>query len=238
MTTPVIIDAVVVVILVGFAVYGACRGLLRSVASLVIVIVALVGAGMIASTFAPPVAKLVTPVIESYIGERVQRAMEESELQLPEEIPEDLQLPELDGEQLEAVLTLLGLDAQSRAALTEKAQEAVKATGASVASAVVESLAQSFIYGILYILAFLLLLLLLHILLGAMDLVMKLPGLHMLNMLGGGLFGLAEGALLLFLAVWIARKLGVSFETAALAEAHILHIFTNNTPLSVLSFLQ
>ena len=44
--------------------------------------------------------------------------------------------------------------------------------------------------------------------------------------------------LLLFLAVWVLRRLGVSFETEALAEAHILRIFTANTPLSVLSHLQ
>ena len=63
-------------------------------------------------------------------------------------------------------------------------------------------------------------------------------GLHGLNALGGGLIGLIEGALLLFLAVWVLRRLGVSFETETLAEAHILRIFTTNTPLSVLSFLQ
>ena len=92
-------------------------------------------------------------------------------------------------------------------------------------------------YGVLFILSFLLLLLMLHVLVGAMDLVMKLPLLHGLNSLGGGALGLVEGALVLFLAVWAARRLGVSFETEALAEAHILRIFTTNTPLSLLSFL-
>ena len=86
--------------------------------------------------------------------------------------------------------------------------------------------------------SFLLLILLVHVLIGAMDLVMKLPGLNLLNALGGALVGVIEGALLLFLAVWVLRRLGVSFETEALAEAHILRIFTANTPLSVLSLLQ
>ena len=44
--------------------------------------------------------------------------------------------------------------------------------------------------------------------------------------------------LLLFLAVWLARRLGVSFETETMAETYILRIFTVNTPLSLLSFLQ
>ena len=52
------------------------------------------------------------------------------------------------------------------------------------------------------------------------------------------LLGLIEGALLLFLAVWAARRLGVSFEKEMFAQAHILRVFTTYTPLSVLSFLQ
>ena len=71
-----------------------------------------------------------------------------------------------------------------------------------------------------------------------MDLVLQLPGLHLLNSLGGAAVGLVEGALLLFLVVWVLRRMGVSFETEALASAHILQIFTSNTPLSVLTFLR
>ena len=108
----------------------------------------------------------------------------------------------------------------------------------AVTGVVVENLVHSLLYGILYVIAFVLLMLLLHVLLGAMGLVMKLPGLNLLNTVGGGLLGLIEGATLLFLAVWVGRRLGISFETELLAEAHILRIFTTHTPLSVLSFLQ
>ena len=81
-------------------------------------------------------------------------------------------------------------------------------------------------------------LILLKILLKALDLITSLPVIHGLNALGGGLLGLTEGALVLFLTVWVARKFGVSFETELFEGAHILRIFTANTPLSVLSFLQ
>ena len=56
--------------------------------------------------------------------------------------------------------------------------------------------------------------------------------------MGGAAVGLIQGALVLFFAVWVLRRLGISFDTEALAEAHILKIFTANTPLSVLSFLR
>lgn len=237
MTTAVIMDAIVVIILVVAVCYGAKRGLLESLAGLIIVVMALVGAGIAAGTFTEPVAGFVTPLVEERVAERVEAALEEQagafagEWSL-EEVPDLEELP------IAEVLALMGLDETVRASLAERAQNMIRDTGATVVSAVVESLVRSFVYGVLFLLAFLAILLLLKVLVGAMGLVLKLPGLRLLNALGGAVIGLAEGALLLFLAVWLCRKLGVSFETEALAEAHILRIFTTNTPLSLLSFLQ
>ena len=235
MTTPVIIDIVVAAVLLGFVVYGGKRGLFRALSGLLAVVVALVGAGIIAATFTTPVTKVVTPLIAGHIEEKVENAM------AVQSADSGVQMPEADTEDPSAIqdlLAILGLDDEVRSRLAEEVQEKVRDTGASIAAAVVESMARSFIYGTLYILSFAVLLLLMKVLIGAMDLVLKLPLLRGLNTLGGAAVGLVEGALLLFLAVWVLRRLGVSFETEALAEAHILRIFTENTPLSVLSHLQ
>lgn len=235
MTTPAIIDIVVAAVLLGFAVYGGKRGLFRALSGLLAVVVALVGAGIIAATFTPPVTKVVTPLIAGRIEEKVESAM------AVQSAGSGVQMPEADTEDPSAIqdlLALLGLDDEVRSQLAEEVQEKVRDTGASIAAAVVESMARSFIYGTLYILSFAALLLLMKVLIGAMDLVLKLPLLRGLNTLGGAAVGLVEGALLMFLAVWVLRRLGVSFESDALAEAHILRIFTENTPLSVLSHLQ
>ena len=235
MTTPVIIDIVVAAVLLGFAVYGGKRGLFRALSGLLAVVVALVGAGIIAATFTTPVTKVVTPLIAGHIEEKVENAM------AVQSAGSGVQMPEADTEDPSAIqdlLAILGLDDEVRSRLAEEVQEKVRDTGASIAAAVVESMARSFIYGTLYILSFAVLLLLMKVLIGAMDLVLKLPLLRGINTLGGAAVGLVEGALLLFLAVWVLRRLGVSFESEALAEAHILRIFTANTPLGVLSHLQ
>ena len=235
MTTPVIIDIVVAAVLLGFAVYGGKRGLFRALSGLLAVVVALVGAGIIAATFTTPVTKVVTPLIAGHIEEKVENAM------AVQSADSGVQMPEADTEDPSAIqdlLAILGLDDEVRSRLAEEVQEKVRDTGASIAAAVVESMVRSFIYGTLYILSFAVLLLLMKVLIGAMDLVLKLPLLRGLNTLGGAAVGLVEGALLLFLAVWVLRRLGVSFESEALAEAHILRIFTANTSLGVLSHLQ
>lgn len=236
MTTPVIIDAIAAAVLLGFAIWGAQRGLFRSLTGLLSVIVALVGAGLIAGALAAPAARLAGPLVEEHIRGQVDEAMEVQSSQQVE-MPE-LEMEEDDGFAIEDLLALMGLDEDVRESLLGDIQEKAVDTGVNVATAIVESVVQSLLYGVLFLLSFLALMLLLKLAVGAMDLVLKLPGLHLLNSLGGAVIGLAEGALLAFLAIWVARRLGVSFDTETVAQTHILHFFTTNTPLSALSFLR
>ncbi|QUO38224.1 CvpA family protein [Dysosmobacter sp. Marseille-Q4140] len=236
MTTPVIIDAIAAAVLLGFVIWGAQRGLFRSLTGLLSVIVALVGAGLIAGALAAPAARLAGPLVEEHIRGQVDEAMEVQSSQQVE-MPE-LETEEDDGFAIEDLLALMGLDEDVRESLLGDIQEKAVDTGVNVATAIVESVVQSLLYGVLFLLSFLALMLLLKLAVGAMDLVLKLPGLHLLNSLGGAVIGLAEGALLAFLAIWIARRLGISFETETVAQTHILHFFTTNTPLSALSFLR
>lgn len=222
MTTPAIIDAVAVSVLALFAVLGAWRGLLRTLAGVLVVILSLAGAGIIASALSAPAAKLIAPVIEKRIEARLDEAVREQGRG-----EEPLALTEL--------LDLLGVDQTRREALTGRAQETVRETGASLAAAVVESLARSALYGVLYMISFLLLSVGLHLLARMLDAVLRLPGLRGLNAWGGGLIGLAEGALLLFLTVWVLRLLGVSFDGED--GSRIFRLFTVYTPLDALKFL-
>lgn len=229
MSAPVIMDIAAAAVLLLFLVLGARAGLIRSLAGLVIVVVALVGAGMIAATFADPAAKLAAPMIEKAMTQKVEEAITAETGMLDTERVD----PEI-GE----VLSMLSLDEEVKEGITNRAEQTIRDTGASVISAVVEGLCRSVIYGLLYIFAFLGLWLLLHVLAKAMDLLARLPGLSSLNALGGAALGLVKGVLVLFLAIWAARRLGVSFETEEVAQTYILQFFAAHTPLSMLSLLQ
>lgn len=237
MTTPVIIDAVAVAILAFFVLWGAHQGLLRSLAGLLTIVVALVGAGLIAGALADSAARLAGPLVEERIRTQVDEAITAQSSQ-------KVEMPELDVEggdeefDIQDLLALMGLDQDVRDSLTEEIQEKAVDAGTTIAAAVVESVVRSVLYGVVFLLSFLALTVLLKLAIGALDLVAKLPGLHLLNTLGGAAAGLVQGVVLAFLAIWIARRLGVSFETETVAQTHILHFFTTNTPLSALSFLR
>ena len=233
MTTPVIIDMIAAAVLIAAAAWGAHRGLFRALAGLAVVIVAMVGAAVIANALAAPAARLVTPLIRESIETRVDEAMaqQSQEVQMPEEDVDE-------GFAIEDLLALMGLDEDVRNSLASQTQEKIQDTGVSLAMAVVESLAQSILYAALFLVSFVGLTILLKLLIRAMDLVLHLPGLHLVNSLGGAVIGLIEGALVLFLAIWVLRRFGVSFETDTVSATHILKFFATHTPLSALSLLQ
>ena len=226
MTTPVIIDAIAVAVLAGFAVWGAWKGLLRTLAGLLVLALSLAGAGIVASALSVPAAKLVAPVIEKRIESRLDEAIQERY---------SGGIPEEDRLSVPGMLEMLGIDESRWDALTFRAGDVVRNTGVQLMAAVIESVAQSMLYGVLYMLSFLLLSVALHLLVRMLDAVLRLPVLHGLNAFAGGMIGLAEGALLLFLTVWVLRLLGVSFDGEE--RSQIFRFFTTYTPLDALKFL-
>ena len=224
METAVIIDVIVAAVLLAFLIVGMRRGLFRSVAGLAVVLAALVGANLAAGTLTPMAAGMIQPAIEKRVEEKLETALEEK---LPSEQAEESSLGEL--------LALLGLDDDPAQDILESAKTHIADSGASVITAVAMSVAESTLHVALFLLVFLVLLIGLKLLMRLVDLTLKLPVLSTANALGGGAVGLAEGALALFLAVWVLRRFGVSFDTGAAADTVLFHFFTANTPLSVLS---
>lgn len=77
MNQNVIMDIVVAALLVLFAVCGARRGLLKSVAGLVILLVSLVGAAIIANAASPVITRMVQPAVLEAVEENLKPVLEE-----------------------------------------------------------------------------------------------------------------------------------------------------------------
>lgn len=245
MQTAVIIDVIVAAALFGFAVLGAYRGLFRTVAGLVIVIVSLIGANVLSHQLTPVVMELARPALEQRVADRVDSASGGTE-DVPAEKPQLSPQPEAGDAssqedpltQLQAgeIMKLMGLDEQVIQSLSAKVEEKVRETGASIATAVAESLMESVLYILLFFVSFALLLLLLNIAARALNLILKLPGLNFLNRVGGLAVGILEGALIVFLVLWALRWLNVPLAPESVEQTHILRFFMAYSPLDLLSY--
>ena len=224
------VDLLLAAALAFFVFLGAKRGLFKSLTGLLVLIAAIVGAVILASYAAEPLGAVLYPMVEEHFIEMIP---------LPEEI--DLAGSELLASagavadklaQFGLDLSVLGdfLAETDGAAIVSAAAET---DGAAIVSAAAETLFLSVLQGILTVIFFILLLVALKLLVGTFNLVFKLPLLHFVNTLGGALFGLIEGGLFLFLAIFILQKCGVSLSPYAEGSV-VLSFFLSHTPQTLL----
>lgn len=229
--TPVIIDIILAAVLLITAILGWYRGLFRAAAGFVIIIISLVGAGIFAQTYSEAAAQRLTPFIEEHVSNRIEKATQEQQGALVEgtlsEVPE----------QLAKLLESIGLDEETIRSLAASLQGAALENNAALVNAATEKLTASVLYGILFLLSFLFLWVALHLVAHLIDLILKLPLLHGANAFGGMLVGLAEGVLLIWLALWLAPRLGYFISADFAAQTYILRYLLAYSPMSLLPFL-
>lgn len=242
-TTAIILDVLTAVALIAFTVMGAHRGFFRTVAGLLAAILALAGAQIFTNWAAPHVSGVLQPAIERRVEKKVDAALggdtitpQEPQIGASRPDSETQEQKEAEEEsEIQCLLRAIGVDEQLFRHLGESAREKIRDTGVTVATAVVQSVAESVIRALLFLLSFAVFLLLLKLLAKVLDLALKLPVLRSMNGLAGAAVGLVEGILAVFLAIWLLRRFGVSFETPAVEGTYLLSFFAKHTPLSALA---
>lgn len=203
-------------------VLGVRQGFLQSLARVVIVIVALLGAAWLAEHLADPAAKWLEPMLT----EKIQQQM-------------DGQAAAADDPSLAAagLLETFGFSGEALDKLVESATEKAQEVGQTLLSAVVSTVLRSVAYAVVYLVSFLLLLLLLRLLLAPLHLFTKLPVVHGINAVMGGALGLVKGALLLFFAVWLLRRLQIWITPELISQTYILRFFAEHSPMELITSL-
>ena len=237
MDNALIIDVVLAAVLAAFALLGAHKGLIRSLMALVSVVLALVGATLLTAMFVEPVTDLVYPSVQEKVLTRFERdipsgalAGENGDLSAGGLLPE-----ELSGLLDSALGTLkrFGVSDDAIDGVTESVTDSVVSAAEQAAYLLVKTIVQA----ALFLVLFLALTLLLRLLTRGLDRVFSLPVLAQLNSLGGAALSLIEGTLLLFLILYLAPRLGVTWFTDHEAGTHLLAWFMNNTPRSIIASL-
>lgn len=267
MDAAMILDLVIIAVLAVGLIVGAWRGLLASLAGLVIFVAALVGAAVIASALTAPVTEFVRPVMEHRIEEKVDAAMvsQEEGTASPQAPVVEGTAPSIPGQsgdtgstnnagtlgdmstdetedssilqRAQEILEAMGYRKGVQESVSEKVQETVRDTSVSLVTALANSLLETVVHTVLFLLSFAVLTLVLRLVVKMLDLMARLPGIHMLNSLGGAAVGLAESVLILFLLFWVLDRFGVRIAQSTIDETYLLRFFVTEGPLGFLSVL-
>ena len=215
--TPIIADIVIVAILVLAVWIGAKRGLLQSLAGVIILVAAFFGASWAAETFEEPAAQWMRPLLEDYLQKTIDAQQQNAGV-------EDL---------LRSFQFGVG-DLQQQ---IEEIMQQMQQTGTAAVDAVMDSVTLSIAHAAVFVAAFLVLVIVLWLLMIPLKLMTKLPGLRAVNAIGGGALGLVGGTLVVFLIVWAMGRFGWLLTDEMVEKSYILRFFADNSPLSLLALL-
>ena len=221
-------DIAIAAILIFFFFHGRKKGLILTLCGLAAFFVAVFGASFVSDAAAPQVAGWLEPhistAIEDQLGDNVQKSLDEL-----------LAAGETGDNTIVSVLTALGFydevaDAIRSAAAKEGAQAAAD-SAAALACAAAEVVAKVLVF----IVAFILISIAWFFLSRVLNLAAKLPVIKGLNRLLGGLFGLLQGMLLLFLVGWVLRLMGDVIPQETVEQTVLLKFFCSANPLSLIT---
>lgn len=222
-----VIDGILLAVLIGGALLGARRGIVKSLMGLVTVAAALIGAVVLADLLTGPVTAVIAPKVEDAVVGRFFEEHGRSDTAHTRE-------PALDA------LRELGVPEETIESLTSKLQGAsalaereLADTIRAAVSEAVRALVRTTVHAVLVLVLYLALVIALKLLTRTLDLVFDLPVLGTVNSTLGALLGLAEAALLLFVAVHVAARLNAGWARAD--GGLLLPFFLSHSPVEGIS---
>lgn len=209
-----IIINITLIIILALCVWGGFRhGLIRSIAGLLAVILAMVGGSLLADRFAKELVPAISPFVSGYIdGEDVTTAVREklgyadSDYSLNDILQQD---PSLRYDYSYECLREIGFCKDVSIDLAKDCVSVSEKNNISQTDAVVTVVCNSVSYVGCITVAFLMILILLNAIIDMLNINMKLPKLEILDEVGGSTIGLLKGFLFCVLLSWFLGFLGL-----------------------------
>ena len=199
-----IVDIVLLLIVLLFAILGARKGMILTLCSLVSILLGFFGGSYLADLLTPPLVKQAAPMLEGFVSVQITTFLTSAEAAV-------------QGE---------GFLWNILRPLMEEGLTSAEPVAAELATA----LAEAIIHPVLFLLGFLLILIVCWFIAHALDLVARLPILHSLNTLGGLILGLVKGVLLIIVLVPLLLRFLEGYLPAELLESSYILNYIDQLP--------
>lgn len=223
----IIIDLALIGILALCILGGYRKGLILGISGILALVVAFYGANLIAETFSSEFSSMIEPMISSAVGGAVDESREELP---PDESGGEQEVYQVSYNSLKK-LGVLEITAKK---LAEDLKGELREAGNTLKAAIVHKLSDTIAYVALLIIVFVLIIIIFKLLANALNLAFKLPGLNLINGIGGAVLGFAKGILLLFIVSWAAGFLGFIIPETVVSKTVVLKWLMSNNPISAL----
>lgn len=211
-------DFAAVAIILFFALRGRRRGLIKTIAGILALIIAFTLAGELAKSLSPYIS-------EKYVSPRIISTI------LPEaEKRSDLDKP-ADKNELQDIFSVLSI---SESVISDSISDFSNNINKSLSSAVSDisgRIAGRITYSVVFVVLFLVLLLLLTLLFKLLNLASKVPGINFINKILGLVLGAVLGYIIVVILTFLLLRLGIIPNAGLISDTVILNYLISIFPL-------
>jgi len=208
-----IIDILLLIIIALCTWSGYKRGLVGGVASLLAIIIALLGGSIVAAAYSHEVVPAFEPFVDGYVDSNKMRTAVldkmgygESDLSLEDILAADTSLRH---DYAYETLREVGMYSQRAEEMASEAVALADSSGMTMTDAVVSVLCETVTYLVAVAIGFMLLLILMVAIANMCNLSFRLPNMENVDEIGGAVLGFAEGFMYCVLICWVLSYFGL-----------------------------
>lgn len=224
----IILDLALVALLLVCAFSGYRRGLILSVASVLVLAISVFVGGAVARAYGPDLAQTVEP----YIGWLSEEATDQVIAEMDETL-EDLDTNRA-YEVIEASFLRMGIAEDAAEKLAEEGHSLMLGTGSNIRRCISIVFVDVLTYMLIFVIVFAICAAALSIVLNVVGSSFEMPNLKLVDDIGGGVMGLVYGFVILLVVCWIMRY-GTAFlpeDSTLIKGTAIMEFFINHNLLS------
>lgn len=220
-------DILIAVVLI-FCIYsGIKKGLIRSVAGILVLIISITGAAMLTRSLTPPVTSIVAPVTETILQDNFDEVYSTLD-KLPDQTTVQSTVNVLmNNDELKELFDKLSIDESDLTEAFSSITDATQNLADSTIEAIAYSITEPIVSFLLWFVLISLLNFVLNIIVNSLNLVAKLPVLRLGNKLGGGIIGFIRGVIFVWIIVAVVNKFQLFTLEEGLESTYLLHYFVN-----------
>lgn len=226
----ILIDFILIAILALCVWNGYRKGLILGIAGLLVLVVAFVGANLLAKTYSSEFMPIVEPIFDKIVDNAVLEAENSEAIVLKSDTIDEEEKTYITGVES---LKNMGIFEKSAKKVIESIKNSADGFAKGLNNAIKTKLSETCCFLIVFIIAFLLIVIVFTIIANIVNLVFKLPGLELVNDIGGAVMGAAKGLVFVFVIALLMQYIGFAFQKSnAINKTILLKWLMQINPLS------
>jgi len=228
------LDAAIVLIVIFCSWRGFKNGVIRGVCGILALVVSIFAANLVATAYSGEFTGMLRPFVSGFVDNALQPDAENEEAdeeKRPVVLPEDFEERSEEYRTAFTAMRKIGLPEKAAENIAKHVEDGYSGIRRNLAAEITDSLCSKIAYIAVFGICFILVAIIFAVIGNILNFAFSLPGLKLLDSLAGLAFGIAKGAVIIFVVGVIIRYFGLIAQDT-IQSTRLLDFIVNNNPIA------